>query len=110
MLSLASRTIAVSARLVISLKPMKQNRRRPPIPRHEFGFVPDTFALVHSGAHSARESAGAARRIEGSALFAGESQFREFQLAAAAPLGELAVFEIKLEGRLSFLVGVFPQL
>ena len=25
---------------------MKRNRRRLPIPQHEFGFVPDTFTLM----------------------------------------------------------------
>jgi len=25
---------------------MKRNRRRLPIPQHEFGFVPDTFTLI----------------------------------------------------------------
>jgi hypothetical protein len=25
---------------------MKQNRRRMPIPQHEFAFVPDTFGLI----------------------------------------------------------------
>jgi hypothetical protein len=25
---------------------MKRNRRRLPVPQHEFGFVPDTFTLI----------------------------------------------------------------
>jgi hypothetical protein len=29
---------------------MKRNRRRLPIPQHEFGFVPDTFTLIQETA------------------------------------------------------------
>jgi hypothetical protein len=40
---------------------MKRNRRRLPIPQHEFGFVPDTFTLIQEtgqdGDRLARERA-----------------------------------------------------
>jgi hypothetical protein len=42
---------------------MKRNRRRLPIPQHEFGFVPDTFTLIREtgldGDRLAREHAEA---------------------------------------------------
>jgi hypothetical protein len=44
---------------------MKRNRRRLPIPQHEFGFVPDTFTLIQDtgldGERIAREHAEADR-------------------------------------------------
>jgi hypothetical protein len=44
---------------------MKRNRRRLPIPQHEFGFVPDTFTLIQDtgldGERLARERADADR-------------------------------------------------
>ena len=44
---------------------MKRNRRRLPIPQHEFGFVPDTFTLIQDagldGERLARERAEADR-------------------------------------------------
>ena len=48
---------------------MKRNRRRLPIPQHEFGFTPDTFGLILEngidGERIARERAAAdrARRL-----------------------------------------------
>jgi len=48
---------------------MKRNRRRLPIPQHEFGFTPDTFGLILEngidGERIARERADAdrARRL-----------------------------------------------
>jgi hypothetical protein len=48
---------------------MKRNRRRLPIPQHEFGFVPDTFTLMQEtgldGDRVARErnEADHARRL-----------------------------------------------
>ncbi len=51
--------------LVISLEPMKRNKRRLPVPQHEFGFVPDTFTLIQEngldGDRLARERAEADR-------------------------------------------------
>jgi aspartate aminotransferase-like enzyme len=45
--------------------PMKRNRRRLPIPQHEFGFVPDTFNLIQEtgldGDRISRERAEADR-------------------------------------------------
>ena len=42
---------------------MKRNRRRLPIPQHEFGYVPDTFTLMQEtgvdGERLARERAEA---------------------------------------------------
>ena len=53
------------ANLVTSLEPMKRNKRRLPIPQHEFGFVPDTFTLMQEsgldGDRLARERAEADR-------------------------------------------------
>ena len=52
---------------------MKRNRRRLPIPQHEFGFTPDTFNLIQDtgldGDRISREQAEAdrARRAEESA-------------------------------------------
>ena len=52
---------------------MKRNRRRLPIPQHEFGFVPDTFTLIpefgQDGDRLARErdEADRARRAAESA-------------------------------------------
>jgi len=44
---------------------MNRNRRRLPIPQHEFGFVPDTFTLIQEtgldGDRLARERAEADR-------------------------------------------------
>ena len=44
---------------------MRRTRRRLPIPQHEFGFVPDTFALIQEtgldGDRLARERAEADR-------------------------------------------------
>ena len=44
---------------------MKRHKRRLPIPQHEFGFVPDTFTLIHEsgldGDRRARERAEADR-------------------------------------------------
>ncbi len=48
---------------------MKRNRRRLPVPQHEFGFTPDTFNLIQEsgidGERIAREHAEAddARRV-----------------------------------------------
>jgi hypothetical protein len=48
---------------------MKRNRRRLPVPQHEFGFVPDTFTLMQEtgldGDRLARErdEADRARRL-----------------------------------------------
>jgi len=48
---------------------MKRNRRRLPIPQHEFGFVPQTFSLIQDagidGDRISREKAEAdrARRL-----------------------------------------------
>lgn len=48
---------------------MKRNRRRLPIPQHEFGFVPDTFTLIQDtgldGERLTREcnEAGRARMV-----------------------------------------------
>jgi len=45
---------------------MKRNRRRLPVPQHEFGFTPDTFNLFAQptldGERIAREQAEAAHR------------------------------------------------
>jgi hypothetical protein len=52
---------------------MKRNRRRLPIPQHEFGFVPDTFTLIQetspNGDRLARErdEADEARRMAAAA-------------------------------------------
>ena len=47
---------------------MKRNRRRLPVPQHEFGFVPDTFTLIQDtgldGERLARERAEADRARE----------------------------------------------
>jgi len=61
---------------------MKRNRRRLPIPQHEFGFTPDTFNLIQDtgldGDRISREQAEAdrARRAAESAqarLFASQN-------------------------------------
>ena len=65
---------------------MKRNRRRLPVPQHEFGFTPDTFNLIQEtgvdGDRIARESAEAdrARRLAEAAqvvLFATQSNDQE---------------------------------
>ena len=65
---------------------MKRNRRRLPVPQHEFGFTPDTFSLILEngidGERIARERAEAdhARRnaeTEQAALFTIQSHAHE---------------------------------
>jgi hypothetical protein len=65
---------------------MKRNRRRLPVPQHEFGFTPDTFNLIQEtgvdGDRIARErdAADRARRMAEAAqvvLFATQSNDQE---------------------------------
>jgi len=52
---------------------MKRNRRRLPVPQHEFGFTPDTFNLIQETGldgdriTSERDEADRARRVAESA-------------------------------------------
>jgi hypothetical protein len=56
---------------------MKRNRRRLPVPQHEFGFTPDTFNLFAEvsldGERITREQAEAAKRRR--AAEAGQAAF-----------------------------------
>jgi len=61
---------------------MKRNRRRLPIPQHEFGFVPGTFTLIQDSGQDGdrlareRDEADRARRTAESAqarLFASQN-------------------------------------